>query len=303
MPSIVNQTLTNYAHGLFQDMQSPLANFIAPIVPVSGAVGQFKKFDDKNAFQTYDTSRAIGGARKRIEFADSDPTFDCRPQGLEIPIDDHEMKQAGEGDPLNLRQAKVRTLVSTGVQSHEAKVFSTLELSVSAVGGKGVWSSADNDPVTELDEQIEAIAIATGRMPNRIVFGLGAWRVFRNHPKVIARQPGAQLVGLTAEQAVMMLLNPAIQMRVGILSKDTAKFGAGKNAVNIVGANVYIFYNEDNPTQFDPGFMKTFMPRGDAIESVREYRDERSVSDMVALDWAEDIQVVSTQVAKRITLS
>lgn len=303
MPSTVNQTLTNYAHGLFQDMQSQLANFIAPIVPVTGSVGQFKKFDDKNAFQVYDTSRAIGGERKRIEFADSDPTYDCRPQGLEIAIDDHEMKMVGDGDPLNVKQSKVRTLVSTGVLSHEAKVFAALEAALSAAGGVGVWSDAANDPVKELDAQIEAIATDTGRMPNRIVFGLGAWNKFRNHAKVIARQPGASLVGVTTDQAAMMTLNPGIQIRVGVLSKDTVKFGGGKSATNIVGGNVYIFYNEDNPTQYDPGFMKTFMPRGDAIEAVREYRSERNASDMFALDWAEDIQLISTAVARRITLS
>jgi len=303
MPSTVNQTLTNYAHGLSQDMASALANFIAPIVPVTGTVGQFKKFDDKNAFQTYDSSRAIGGARKRIEFADADPTFDCRPQGLEIAIDDHEMKQAGIDDPLAVRQAKTRTLVSTGVNSHEAKVFAALEAAVSAAGGVGEWSSVDNDPVADIDAMIEAIAIETGRMPNRIVFGLGAWRIFRNHAKTIARQPGAALIGLTTDQATQMMLNPGISIRVGTLSKDTAKFGKAKNAVNIVGANVYIFYNDDNPTQYDPGFMKTFMPRGDAVQAVREYREERNASDMLALDWAEDIQVVSNSLVRRITLS
>lgn len=303
MPSTVNQTLTNYAHGLYQDMQSSLANFIAPVVPVSGSVGQYKKFDDKNAFQTYDTGRAIGGPRRRIEFADTDPSFDCRPQGLEIPIDDHEQKEGGIDDPLALRQAKTRTLVSTGVNSHEAKVFSTLESAVAAEGTVGDWSTDTKDPVAEIDQMIEAIAIASGRMPNRIVFGLGAWRVFRNHPNVIKRQPGAQLVGVSAQQATQMMINPGIELRVGTLSKDTAKFGKAKNAQNIVGANVYIFHNETSPTQYDPSFMKTFMPRGDAIEAVREYREERNVSDMLALDWAEDIQVVSNVLVKRITIS
>jgi hypothetical protein len=284
-------------------MQSALANFIAPVVPVSGSVGQFKKFDDKNAFQTYDTSRAIGGPRRRIEFAATDPTYDCRPQGLEIPIDDHEEKMAGNADPLAIRQAKTRTLVSTGVQSHEAKVFATVAGAVAAVGGKGVWSNASVDPVVELDEQIQAIAIATGRMPNRMVFGLGAWNIFRNHAKVLARQPGAALIGLTTEQAARMALNPAIDIRIGLLSRDTTKFGAAKNAVNIVGGDVYLFYAEQNPTQYDPSFMKTFMPLGDAIEAVREYRENRNASDMLALDWAEDIQVVSTVLVRRITLS
>lgn len=301
--STVNQVLTNYAHGIYQDMQSALANFIAPVVPVTGSVGQFKRFDDKNAFQTYDTSRAIGGPRKRIEFADTDPTYDCRPQGLEIAIDDHEEKMAGAGDPLNLRQAKVRTLVHTGVLSHEAKVFNLMAAGVSAAGSVGNWSNSAKDPVEEIDQMIHDIAIHSGRMPNRIVFGLGAWQKFRNHALVKARQPGAELIGLSLSQASAMLLNPAVEIRVGLLSRDVSKFGAGKNTESIVGGDVWIFYNDNTPTQYDPGFAKTFMPAGDAIESVREYREERNVSDMLALDWAEDVQVVSQILVRRITLS
>jgi hypothetical protein len=301
--STVNQTLTNYAHGVSQDMASALAEFIAPTVPVSGTNGQFKKFSDKNAFQVYDTSRAVGGSRKRIKFDADDPYYNAKPQGLEIPIDDHEEKASGTGDPLKLRQAKTKTLVSTGVNSHEAKVFSALESSVSAVAGKGVWSTETVDPVSQLDEQIEAIATATGRMPNRIVFGLGAWRVFRDHPLVKARQPGAELISVNEKKAASMMLNPEMEIRVGLLSKDTSKFGAGKNAVNIVGAKVYIFYAETNPTEYDPSFMKTFMPDGDAVESVREYRDEQAVSDILALDWAEDIQVVAEDLCRRIDIS
>ena len=92
--STVNHTLTNYARGIAQDMSSALANFLAPEVPVTSSTGQYKDYSDKNAFQVYDTSRAIGGPAKRIEFAASDPTYNCKPQALEIPIDDNDSRPA-----------------------------------------------------------------------------------------------------------------------------------------------------------------------------------------------------------------
>lgn len=61
----VNRTLTNYTQGFAQDASSKLAEFIAPTVPTGIAHGQYKKFSDKNDFQVYDTSRALGGSRKR----------------------------------------------------------------------------------------------------------------------------------------------------------------------------------------------------------------------------------------------
>ena len=92
---------------------------------VPAATGQYKSFDDKNTFQVVDTSRAVGGPARRLEFAASDPTYNCLPQALEIAIDDHERDEAGESDPLRLEEAKTQTLVSSAVTSHEAKVFAS----------------------------------------------------------------------------------------------------------------------------------------------------------------------------------
>ena len=299
----VNQTLTNYAQGIAQDRASRLAEFIAPTVATGIAHGQFKRFNEKNDFQVHDTARAIGGKRKRIEFGADDPFFNCQPQGLETTIDDHERDLAGDDGILNLQQAKVRNLIGATTLSHEKKVFDIVKAAKAATGGIGVWSSAANDPVDEIDGQIEAIATATGRMPNRIVFGLGAWRIFRNHAKVVDRQPGAELVGLTHEQAMRMLLNPQMRMEVGLLSADTTKFGKAKNAMNIVGGEVFIFYADDNPDQYDPSFAKTFTTTSGMVDAVREYRDDTAASDVPYVDWSEDIQVTAPQTGRRITLS
>ncbi|MFH0907188.1 MAG: hypothetical protein V1929_00295 [bacterium] len=300
--SAINQTLTNYAQGIAQDLRSALAEFLAPTVRVAASIGQFKKFDGKNAFQIYTTARAVGGTATRIKFEATDPTYNCLPQALEVAIDDSERDSAG-ADQLGLEQQKVSTLISSATIAHEDQVLTLLNSGLTAVAGKGVWSGADIDPVKELDEQIQAIALATGMMPNAMAFGLGAWQVFRNHPKVIARQPGAALVGITAQQAAAMTINPGMEIRVGVLSKDQAKFGNTKNATSIVGANVYLLIRSPNPTTYDPSFAKTFMAGTGGITAVREYRDESARSDVYAIDRARDIQVVSTECARRLAIS
>lgn len=300
--SQIVQTLTDHARGIAQDRKSALAEFLCPSVLVGAATGKFKSFSDKNAFQVVDTSRAIGGPARRLEFEATDPDYNCTPNGLEIGIDDHERELAGDGDSM-LEEAKVETLVQTAVNSHESRAFNAVAAAVPAVAGRGVWSSADNDPVKEINEQIAAIATAMGMMPNRIVFGLAAWQVFRDHPKVVARQPGAQIVGLTYAGAASMLLNPDTEIRVGILSKDSAKFGAGRNVSNIIGPEVYIFYASPTPTLFDNSFAKTFRMGGGGVDSVTRYRDDRCSSDILKLNWSVDVQVVSSLCAKRLTIS
>jgi len=297
-----NTTLTNYAQGFSQDRASSLANFIAPVVATGVAHSQYKEYSDKNAFVTYDTSRAIGGNRRRIEFAATDPFFNCQPQGLEVTIDDHERAMAGP-NASNLEQGKIRTVVDASHLSHEAKVFAAVKAAKAATGSIGEWSNAAKDPIDEIDSQIEAISTATGMMPNRLVIGIGAWRVLKNHPKVQARQPGASIVTLNESILGGMLLNPSIEVRVGVMSQDTTKFGAAKNAVEIVGGEVFIFIGTDTPTQYDPSFAKTFSVDGSMIGSVKEYREERAASDVFAVDWSEDVKVVAAAAGRRITLS
>lgn len=301
--SIVSQTLTNYARGIAQDSRSAIAEFIAPTVLVGAATGKFKKFDEKNAFQSVPTARPTGGPARRLEFLATDADFNCKPNALEIAIDDHEREQAGDGDPLGLEQAKVSVLVTSATIAHEDAVLTAVKAAVTAVSSRGSWSDlSTNDPIKEVDEQIKAIAVETGMLPNRIVFGLNAWYYLRNHAKTIARQPGAANIGVTLDQLKGMLMNPQIEIRIGVLSKDSAKMGATKSAANIVGDEVFIFHSSSNPTQYDPSFAKTFRTRGGGVDAVRKYRDERSRSDVLAVDWSEDIEIVSTACVRRLTI-
>jgi hypothetical protein len=300
----VNQTLTNYAVGIADDSASELANFIAPIVATGSQHGQYKVFESNDAFQIYSTARAVGGPNTRIEFGVDDEFFNCRPQGLEIAIDDSERDPGAK--PLAIEKAKIRTLVINTNTGHEAKVFDLVKSSKAAAGGVGAWSGAgnkDKDIVDEIDGQIQAIINATGMMPNRMVLGVGAWRIIKNHPSVKNRMSDNQKEGATLTQFASMLLNPKIEIRVGILGRNLNKPGKAANNVNIVGDEVFLFIASDNPTQYDPSFAKTFMPDSTPIDSVTEYRDEKCNSDVYKTNWGEDIKVVSTICGRRITVT
>lgn len=298
----VNMRLSGYAQGIAGDLTRALAKFIAPWVPTGGSHGQYKKFDNKNAFQTYDTSRALGGESRSIEFASTDPFFNCKPQGLKILIDDAERAQAGDNDQL-LEESKIKTLVSAATLSHESKVFAKALASLTAVSGKGIWSNTATDPVKEINDQMQAISDETGIMPNKIVFGLSAWAVFIDHPLIKARQPGAQLVAMTTGMASAMFLNPAVKIEIGLLSRDTKKFGAAKTMSNIVGGEVILFHGEDSPSLYDASFMKTFATRGGGVDNVTQRRDDNKHSDVFEVNWSEEIVDTSPALARRLTLS
>ncbi|MBO7309050.1 MAG: hypothetical protein J6V38_05400, partial [Kiritimatiellae bacterium] len=160
-----------------------------------------------------------------------------------------------------------------------------------------------DDPIDLIDAEIEAIANATGLLPNRMVIGLGAWRKIKNHAEVLKRQSGTSNKAVSLEELAGMLLNPMIDIRVGVMAYDTAKMGKAANKQNVVGSEIFIFHGNDNPTQYDPGFAKTFSIGANSVEDVRMYREEKVRSDILAVDWSEDVKVISTLCAKRIQVA
>ena len=146
--STYSETLKQYAYGIAQDTKSALADFIAPRVPVGAATGQFKKFDDKNAFQVYDTARAVGGPANRISFEATDGTFNCKANALEIAIDDQERLAAGDQDAA-LEEAKTRTVVISAGLAREKKV---IDLMTNGLSAAATWdSTGSNDPIVAID--------------------------------------------------------------------------------------------------------------------------------------------------------
>lgn len=305
MSLVISQTLTNFARGLNQDLQAgSIAGFMCPDVVTGAAVGKYKKFDDYNAFQDYNTARAPGADPTRIRVDASDADFNCKPHALEATVDESERDEWGEGDPLGIQQIKVRTLVTSAKLAKERRILAAAK-TVTAVSSKGVWSGGNNNPVNEIDEQIEALATEAGMMPNRIAIGLPAWRIIRGHPEVIKRFPGADKVGVTLEQFASLLLNPAIELKVGILAGNTKKVGdsTGRAKVNLVGSEVFVFLSQDGASKDDPSFMKCFMTRSGNIDSVGTYSAPNGLWDGIITKWSEDVQVTGAACGRRITVS
>jgi hypothetical protein len=291
-----NTTLTTYAQGLAQDLTSTVADLFAPIVPVQSTVGQYKKFDGANLF-------AMGGAAKRIEMFSSDPSYNCKPQALEITIDDAEMDAAGP-QSQQLIESKLKTLVSAAVLSHEKKVITAANAAVSATGSKGTWYPTETHPtVGDVDSEIVDIVNATGVMPNTVVFGLAAWQRFRNSSKTLSKFPGSAQIGITTQQAAGLFINPGMQVVIAPMVYDTVKIGGTSSLSGLVGSDVWIFYRSASPTIYDASFMKTFQGGRGGVQAVRSYRDESSRCMVYALDWTEDIQVCYAATANRLTTS
>lgn len=305
---VTRQDLTEYAYGLTQEIDPIMrvAGLFAPIVPTGVTDGRYNKFDDTQHFKAYaNARRSMGGQANSIAFLNDTGSFACEPYGLRIAIDQHERSRAGETAQMALlERAKTRTLTVTCGLSYLNDVITTVKASVSAAAGKGSWQDAAKDPIAEINDQFKKVYLATGMVPNTVVFDFGAWCVFSQHPKVLARMPGADLASASPERVAKLLVNPSAKIEI-VETAILTGGGLGNTSatkVGILGGSVFVMFNSPAATQYDPSFCKTFTPAQKLFTEVYSYREEPHL-DWYENNWTLQIAVVASTLCARIDVT
>lgn len=306
----LNYQLTAFAQGFMNDLSGvlELAERLAPTVPVPGASGQYKQFNDANSFKIYATERALGGDANRIKFSASDAYFNAKPQALEVTVDDAEREQAGtEGGSLAnqlLDEGKVKALLNSTALAHGKKVVDYVIANTTAVENRGNWSSDAVDPIDQIDEQLDELSKTVGSTQFiHLTLDVTAWRTIRNHPKVKARVNGSQGTPLTRQQLIDSLCIPVNLGVYGITFDEAALGQTTSSKKRLLAADVLIHYAVPSPTQYDPSAFKVFTMNRSRVSSVRTYRGVGDRYDVHAIDWSEDIKQTSTAAVRRLRIS
>lgn len=307
----INYELTNFATGKLNEESTNEANALAlrlaPIVQVPGATGQYKAFDDNNAFQIYNTARAIGGDPKRIEFAATDPTYACKPHALEVTIDEWERAQAGDSPLANklLDQGKVAALAAAAAKSDAKDVVDTVLAAVTAESDRGNWASASIDPIDQIDEQLLALSLAIGSKANvNIDMDLSAWYALRSNAKVKARVAANQVTPISKEQFVASLLYPVTFNATSIVYHSTKLGQATQTKARVLNATCLIYVSVPNATVYDASAFKRFsVGMGTPAAQVRSWMNPNGLYDGHMLVWNRDIKQTSTVAMKRLNVT
>lgn len=294
-------TLNQFAKGLFQKTASPLADFLAPVVPTGAAQFNVIDYAKRSSFQVPSARRAIGGDSTAVVTDGERVLITLSPYALHDIIDNHELDLAttGEGSRL-LREGRVGNLVSQAGNSRLAETLTVLRAGVSA--DAEVWS-ANDDPVGDIDGYMKTVADTIGMIPNRVVFSLGAWSIFKNHAKVIARYPGANKVAPNVNDVGMLFLNPNTQCMVSTTAFD-AKLNATSakaNALTATNPEVWIYYAEDSANTFDASAFKTFRVKANPFGGVRVI--PKDFGEKHVVEWTEAAYVNNAAAAKRLTIT
>jgi hypothetical protein len=305
--AVLSQGLTDYALQILPDYNAILAeaDFLAPRVVTGAKKGDFSKFDTKQAFLSYDAQRALGGPRRRIKFAGTTGSYNCKPMALEIGLDDAEIES--DNSRSKQERAKVQTLVANYANSRFSRVWTLATTSgnytATSVTNGGKWTDANVDPIAKLDDIIVEFTNRTGRLPNRGMLALDNWVTLRNHPEVLKRQPGAANIGISLPQLSAMLSIP-IEFRLNKTYIGTTGFGSSTDvkAAKVKGFCM-IFSASDVATVEDPSAFKTLSPNQTPFDSVMSYRDNTCNSDIYYIEAMEDVVCASELLSTYITIS
>jgi len=301
-------TLREYAQGAAQDAIQPVADFIAPTIEVPTSVGRFKKYDEKNRFRIPSTLRSLGGRATELKFDVTDATYNCEPHALDYPVDNLEQLEA-EGLEDMLREG-ITAVSEVAALAHESTVITKAIEAVGAGTGK-TWNSSA-DPVADVDAAVLSIIKAArygSLMGVGVLFGAGAWSIFKNQANVRGRMivgGGSAKSGLglavPTEAVAGQLFIGTPEVKTSYMVFDNAAEGITANVDFLLNNTILVFARKSAPTRRDPSFMKTFRLMNKFMVPGSYMRDDGRV-EVAKFDWSEDVQVTNSAAAIRLNIA
>ena len=141
---------------------------------------------------------------------------------------------------------------------------------------------------------------STGLLANRILMSLTAWRIFRNHPKVIERYPGTQKISPSVMEAEGFFINPNLKILVCSTVFDT-RINTTSSKSNAIAADLYLFFAQDGANIYDNSFVKTFRIRTGMESNVRT--SQKDYGEKLMVDWTEIVYVNNPAAGVRLAIS
>lgn len=300
-----NPTLKEFAQGAAQEAIQPVADFIAPTVPVATMNGRYKVYTEKNRFHIPDTLRAMGGRATELRFDATDAAFNCEPHALDYPIDNLERMEADALED-SLREGAV-AVAEVAALAHEKKVID-MALESAGAGTNKTWDSSA-DPVSDVDDQILAVLKAAkygSLMGIGVLFGATAWKIFKNAANVRARfitgSKSAKSLAVPNEDIASQLFLAQPEVKTSFMVYDSGAEGLAASIGFVLDTSVLIFARKANPTRRDPSFMKTFRLMNKFMVP-GSYVREDGRAEVAKFDWSEDVRVTNSAAVVRLNIS
>ena len=225
------------------------------------------------AFNNPATIRAAKAAYARTEFSPETATYQCEEYGLEIPIDDRELRNADPGADMEIAAVEKATgIIMTGREKRLADLLtSTVHVTQNTtLSGGDQWSDYTNsDPIGDIDSARAEIHAAGSPNPNILVLGRETFDVLKRHPALLEAFKYNPRSGVVTEQMMGELFGVE-RVLVGNARYKTSNEGQADTLAYVWGKNAVLLYTPRTASRFTPAASYTFVFTDRVVEQYRE---------------------------------
>lgn len=297
---LADPVTTNIAHGYAQ--ADPVAQFIAPPVPVTSRFGYTIMFD-KAQFAVIETLRATRATIERVS-----PDFDSKKYAIEqralsssVSFEEDE-EASSPSSQFNLRSLALNHTLGLLAQSWENNVLTmvsdpnvyepSLVTNLATAVDKLTSSTSDPEGIFEIGK--EAVRAQCGVYPNAAVLSPDAYLAIRRHEKIKERIK-------TSESPTPDVLASIFDLPQGVRVARRVKLKADGTLENMFDNKILLFYRPEDElasgftpspgsTRAKPSFAYTYTLDGYPVveeervdENTREYLSDVIVEQSVQL--------------------
>jgi len=188
---VVDPILTTHAQGYLQAKKVGLALF--PSVSVPNLGGTIIKFG-KEAFKQYNARRSPGSDVKIIDIGYSSDKFQLVQDALDVKVPREHLGDAANVPGIDLGMTASNTAMKALTLALEVEqaglAFDANNYSAAnkiTLTGADKWSDPTSDPISDIEDAIEAVRKSCGLRPNTMTIGAQVWKHLKNHPKILER--------------------------------------------------------------------------------------------------------------------
>ena len=303
-------TSTSIAHMNAEDHY--IADRLFPFVPSDKQSDLYAIFQRGDFFQGSESAehmtnllRAPGTRAAVAGYDITTASFRCDNFAIGVEIPDELRGNADEVFQLDSEAS----LLATQIQLIRRERAWALDFMKTSVWGTDVTGTTDfvkwsdyggSDPLTDLENGLDAVEGETGERPNKLAMGAIVWRRLKHHPDFVDRIKGGATAGQPAKVMTSLLANllEIDEVLIGRASYRSSNEGITLALARIFDDDAVLLNVHPNPGRMTPTAGISFFWRpltGGGIQFARKYRQDPEKKDVIEVHSYMDHVVTETE--------
>ena len=281
-----------------------IAGTIAPVVSVDKQSDAYTVFSRADAFRTEEDKRSPGAEANKITRTISSDTYFAQNYALKLPITLEDRENADPVYRQNLWNDGAEYVTDKLMLSWEVRVAALAFVSTAVGSSAGVASewdaAASSDPIGDMNTALDNVQDLTGQRPNRLVFGMDAWRSLRRNNQILDRVHGTTAPQGFATRAQVANLMEVPNIHVGNAYRNTANEAQAEALGKVWTDNVLACYTPDAPSRDRPSYMYSFRWNAAGLPNMQAERhpfDPKTKTEEVEVGYYQAEKITASEYA------